>query len=136
MAASGRTFNAKAAVLLSTAFGAALVAGLFASAPVRAQEQAPTAFGQAMPEQYFFNRMTNPKPAAPSGGAQGAGQGGGQPGAQRGAQAAAEDDDDGPGPYPKRYLFNRLFGSGGGQAAPAAPAPAPAAAAPPAAAAK
>jgi hypothetical protein len=133
MAASGRTFHAKAALLLSTAFGAALVAGLFASAPVRAQEQAPTAFGQAMPQQYFFNRMTNPHPAAPSGGASGAQPGGAQ---GAGAQAAAEDDDDGPGPYPKRYLFNRLFGSGGGQTAPAAPAPAPAAAAPPAAAAK
>lgn len=78
--------------------------------PALAQEPAPqpeTAFGAQMPRQFFFNKLTNPAPQpAPqgSGGAAGGQAGGGSATAQ-----AAEEE--GNGPFPKRYLLNRMFSS-------------------------
>jgi hypothetical protein len=116
--------NIRIAGLSAVALVAASLFG--AGAPARAQN-APTAFGQEMPQQYFLNRMTNPsRPAADGGSGGAAGTGASAAAGGGGAQAAAEDDD-GPGPYPKRYLLNRLFGGGDHSAAPAPTAPAAAA---------
>ncbi|WP_374547942.1 hypothetical protein [Rhodoblastus sp.] len=89
--------------------------GLAAGAPggaALAQSQGPTAFGQEMPQQYFLNRVTNPAPPAASVGAAQGASASGAPGQGGAAQAAAADDDDGPGPFPKRYLLNKMFDSG------------------------
>ncbi|WP_296712758.1 hypothetical protein [Rhodoblastus sp.] len=87
---------------------ACLLAACGLAAPALAQEPAPQpemAFGQQMPRQFFFNKLTNPAPQpAPQGsGATAGGQGG-----SAAAQAAEEE---GNGPFPKRYLLNRMFSS-------------------------
>ncbi len=124
MARTRQFAGGKRALLLA----AASVALSFAAEPVLAQTadpDAPTAFGQAMPQQYLVNRMTNPAPSHTSGGGSGSASGGA---AQAGGQTVAVDDEatNGDSPYPKRYLFNRLFGGGGNSApSPAAAEPAP-----------
>jgi len=103
---------------LGVAFASLVLAAGAPGGAALAQSQGPTAFGQEMPQQYFLNRVTNPAPSATSVGAVGAGGGtqgasaSGAPGQGGAAQAAAADDDDGPGPFPKRYLLNKLFDSG------------------------
>jgi hypothetical protein len=85
-------------------------------APALAQtpaSQPATAFGQEVPQQYLFNKMMSPRSwgQAPAPGEAGAAKNSAQgaPAAGAAAQAANEDDDDGPGPYPKKYLLNRIF---------------------------
>ena len=120
---------------------AGLLAALCAAAPARAQTapQSETAFGQEMPKQYFINRLVNPsretvqqeareeienKPTAsrapgrapaavepakapPAGELAKA-----QPAGEAAGQQAANDGNyyD---PYPRQFLVNRLFNSGG-----------------------
>lgn len=100
---------------LGVAFASLVLAAGAPGGAALAQSQGPKAFGQEMPQQYFLNRVTNPAPPATSVGAGGGAQGAsasGVPGQGGAAQAAAADDDDGPGPFPKRYLLNKLFDSG------------------------
>jgi hypothetical protein len=101
------------------------------AAPALAQESAPqpgTAFGAQLPRQFFFNKLTNPAPQPAPQGAGGAAGGG-----SAAAQAAEEE---GNGPFPRRYLLNRMFSSetfgedpapSGASAPPPSAAPAPAA---------
>jgi hypothetical protein len=111
-----------------------LLAACGFAAPALAQEAAPqpgTAFGAQMPRQFFFNKLANPAP-------QPAGQGsGGAAGAAGGGSAAAQAaEEEGNGPFPKRYLLNRMFNSesfGEDQAPNGAGAPPPSAAPAPAA---
>jgi hypothetical protein len=62
------------------------------------------AFGQQMPRQFFFNKMANPAP-------QPAAQGSAAAGGQGGVAAAQAAEEEGSGPFPKRYLLNRMFSS-------------------------
>jgi hypothetical protein len=90
-------------ILKTTPFFAAVaLAILGAPAPALAQ----TAFGQEMPQQYFLNKMVNPARPAPEAASSGAG---GPAQAANAAKAANAEDDDGPGPYPKKFLLNRMF---------------------------
>lgn len=112
---------------MAAVFAGGLLAAVVAAAPTRAEED--TLFGQPAPKQYLLNKLLNPQSSQPSGGngqpAAGNGQSAttsgqkagatGQAGPVGGGQTAgvqAEDaDEDGPGPYPKRYLLNKLFDS-------------------------
>jgi hypothetical protein len=112
---------------------ARLLAVCAVTAPALAQEPAPQpemAFGQQMPRQFFFNKLTNPAP-------QSAGQGSASAaGGQGGSAAAQVAEEEGAGPFPKRYLLNRMFSSesfGEDPAQNRASAPPPSAAAAPAA---
>jgi hypothetical protein len=89
---------------------ARLLAICAVTAPALAQEPAPqpeTAFGAQMPRQFFFNKLTNPapQPAPQSAGGAAGGQVGG------GSVAAQAAEEEGNGPFPKRYLLNRMFSS-------------------------
>jgi hypothetical protein len=86
---------------------ACLLAACGLAAPALAQEPAPQpgmAFGQQMPRQFFFNKLANPasQPAA---------QGSAAAGGQSGSAAAQAAEEEGNGPFPKRYLLNRMFSS-------------------------
>jgi hypothetical protein len=100
--------NSIAAIFAGSVFA------ILIGAPARADEN--TYFGQPLPSQGLLNKMFSPKSlgvADPAGGA------GGQPAGANGQVAGAngktvggspsEDDDDGNGAFPKRYLLNRLF---------------------------
>jgi hypothetical protein len=84
-----------------------LLAALFAGAPARADDE--TAFGQPLPRQYLLNRLTNPKSAEPETIIGPSGQPIPNPQA---AAEAKEAEDQGDGPYPRRYLLNRMFDMG------------------------
>jgi hypothetical protein len=110
---------------ISAVFAGGLLVAVFAAAPARAEDD--TLFGQPAPKQFLLNKMLNPQSSQPVGnnaqpagaGGQGAGANGqaagsngqaaGAGAAQTAAGEAADADDDGPGPYPKRYLLNKLF---------------------------
>jgi hypothetical protein len=91
-----------------------MLAALFAGAPARADDD--TAFGQPAPKQFLLNKMFSPKSLGltNSGGANGQAAGAnGQAAGANGQVANGEpkdEDDDGPGPFPKRYLLNKMFG--------------------------
>ncbi len=107
---------------------AAIVAGgvltaLCASAPARADDD--TLFGQPAPKQFLLNKMFSPKSLGltdqSSGGGNGQaaganGQAAGADGKTAGANGQVangepkDEDEDGPGPFPKRYLLNKMFG--------------------------
>jgi hypothetical protein len=84
-----------------------LLAALFAGAPARAQEA--TAFGQPLPRQFLINRMTGPKAVEPETIIGPTGQP--IPNPQIAADAK-EAEDIGDGPFPRRYLLNRMFDMG------------------------
>lgn len=71
-----------------------------AEAPALAQSagDGATVFGQPMSPRYLVNRLAGPAPQGPDG--------------TPGANGAAAEEDDGPGPFPRRFLFNKLFDSG------------------------
>jgi hypothetical protein len=73
---------------------------------------AQTVFGQEAPQQFLLNKMLSPRNTgqAPSTAEGGAVSNSTQGGSAQAANAANADDDDGPGPWPKRYLLNRLMG--------------------------
>jgi hypothetical protein len=93
--------------------GSLLATAFFIAAPARADEE--TAFGQPLPKQFLLNRLTNPKPGEPEPVLDAKGQpvvdAKGQPvlASPEAAAAAREAEEQGEGPFPKRYLFNRLF---------------------------
>jgi len=93
--------------------GSLLAAAFFAAAPARADEE--MAFGQPLPKQFLLNRLTNPKPDEAEPVLDAKGQpvldAKGQPVLvnPQAAAAAKEAEEQGEGPFPKRYLFNRLF---------------------------
>jgi hypothetical protein len=115
---------------ISAAFAGGLLVAVLAAAPARAEED--TLFGQPAPKRYLLNKMLDPKnthnpedgQAAAGNGQAAAGNGqaaaenghvaggNGKPAGGNGQVAAgeaSEDEDDRPGPYPKRYLLNKLF---------------------------
>jgi hypothetical protein len=107
-------------------FAGGILVALFAGAPARADDD--TLFGQPAPKQFLLNKMFSPKSLgltdSSSGGANGQPSGGanGQAAGANGQAAGAngqvangepkEEDEDGPGPFPKRYLLNRMFDQG------------------------
>ena len=114
---------------ISAVLAGGLLVAVFAAAPARAEDD--TLFGQPAPKRFLLNKMLDPKNThnpedgqAAAGNGQAAG-GAGQAVAgnvqtagankpvggngQVAAGEASEDEDDGPGPYPKRYLLNKLF---------------------------
>jgi hypothetical protein len=115
---------------ISAVLAGGLLVAVFAAAPARAEDD--TLFGQPAPKRYLLNKMLDPKNThnpedgqAAAGNGQAAGGNGqavagngqtagvnGKPAVGNGQVAAgqaSEDEDDGPGPYPKRYLLNKLF---------------------------
>ena len=115
---------------ISAVFAGGLLVAAFAAAPARAEDD--TLFGQPAPKRFLLNKMLDPKNThnpedgqAAAGNGQAAGGNGqaaagngqaaganGKPAAVNGQVAAgeaSEEEDDGPGPYPKRYLLNKLF---------------------------
>ena len=111
---------------IAAVFSGALLAAVLAASPARAADD--TLFGQPAPKQFLLNKLLNPQSgqsagssgqAAGSANGQAAGANNGQPAGGNGQAAggngqvaageATEADEDGPGPYPKRYLLNKLF---------------------------
>jgi hypothetical protein len=102
-----------------------LLTAVLAALPARADDD--TLFGQPAPKQFLLNKMLNPQSSQSAGGngqpaggsaktaggsVKTAGAANGQAAAAGGnatAGEAAEADEDGPGPYPRRYLLNKLF---------------------------
>ncbi len=95
----------------ASVFASGLLAAVLSTAPVRADGD--MLFGQPAPQQFLLNKMLNPQSSQHAGGnGQTAGSANGQASGGNGQVAAgeaAEADEDGPGPYPKRYLLNKLF---------------------------
>ncbi len=93
-----------------------VLAAVLAGAPARADDD--TLFGQPAPKQFLLNKMFSPKSLGltdqSSGGANGQASGAhGQAAAANGQVSSGQpqdDDEDGPGPFPKRYLLNKMFG--------------------------
>jgi hypothetical protein len=103
---------------IAAVFAGGLLAAVLAAAPALAEDD--MLFGQPAPKRFLLNKMLNPQ-TSPSGGgngqatgavngaaAGGAGQAAGANG-QVAAGDAQDPDDDGPGPFPKRYLLNKIF---------------------------
>lgn len=109
------------ALVIGNRIAALMAGGLLAAAflgaiPARADEE--MAFGQPLPKQFLVNRLTNPKPAEAEPVLDAKGQpvvdAKGQPvlANPRAAAEAKEAEEQGEGPFPKRYLLNRLFDAG------------------------
>ncbi len=111
----GNKFAAMLAVGVLTA--------LCAGAPARADDD--SVFGQPAPKQFLLNKMFSPKNLGldqSSGGANGQTAANGQAAGAHGQVAGAngqvagsapqEEDEDGNGAFPKRYLLNKMFDSG------------------------
>lgn len=100
----------------SAVFAGGILVALFAGAPARADDD--TLMGQPAPKTFLLNKMFSPKSLGltdqSTGGANGQAAGANGKTADANGQVAngepKDEDEDGPGPFPKRYLLNKMFG--------------------------
>jgi hypothetical protein len=101
--------------MIAALLAGALLAAFTAAAPARADDD--SVFGQPAPRQFLINKMVGPKSDAANsqaagGNGQAAAGGNGQVAGANGQAVAAQagdEEDDGPGPFPRRYLLNKMF---------------------------
>lgn len=95
---------------IAAIFAGAVMGALLSGAPARADDD--MLYGQPAPKQFLLNKMFSPKslglndPSSSGANDQAAGGANGQ------AARPQDDEEDGAGPYPKRYLLNRMFEMG------------------------
>ncbi len=97
-------FNGKK---IAAVLAGGVMAALLAGGPARADED--MLYGQPAPKQFLLNKMFSPKSLGQDDQASARNQA--SVGAD-GQAAQPQDDEDGPGPFPKRYLLNRMFDLG------------------------